>query len=172
MNFSIENFRESNLSPNAYLLLYSFVLDDLELTKHIHNKIGESEYRIAYFELQELGYIKLSAEEIWVPRQKLLSLRNSINPEPQFERFWKGYHEYAKQFYSSFKATDKTPAEKHWKKLTKAEKQLALDNYKLFIDSSSERNIFLKKARTYLGDKNFNDEFETKKSNKSSTEMI
>ena len=162
MNFSIENFIESNLSPNAYLLLYSFVIDDLELTKYIHNKTGGSEYRIAYFELQELGYIKISAEEIWIPRQKLLSLRNSINPEPQFEEFWKGYHEYAKKFYPSFKAVNKTPAEKHWKKLTKAEKQLALDNYKLFIDSSSERNIFLKMARTFLADRNFNDEFEIK----------
>lgn len=166
MEFTIEEFKQFELSPGAYILLYALVYNDGELMNRI---VPISQHKR---ELQDKGFVKLDEEENIILRQKTLDLQNKLNPEPLFEEFWKGYHQYAKQFYNNFKATDRDPAEKHWKKLTKAQRQLAIDKYKLFIDASVERNIFLKKARTYLSDHNFLDEFEVKQTKSSLNKMI
>lgn len=157
MDFTIEEYKESGLSPNGYLLLYSFVIEDLELANYISHKMGNSEYRIAFFELEQLGFIKIGGEEIWSPRQKLLSLRDKINPEPQFNEFWDKYHE-----VTGLHKTDLQATIKYWKKLTKNEKQSAIDNVQNYYDSLPiyGHGKPVKKARTYLNDKNFNDEFE------------
>lgn len=166
MEFTIEEFKELNLSPNAYLLLFSIIIQDLELQSLISAKTGNSELRIALFELQELGYIKINGDLSWVERQKVLDLRNKINPEPKFEEFWTKYHEVVKEWNK----TDKVPAEKHWKKLTKKEKQLAIDNIQLYYNSLPMYTTGkpVKKARTYLADKNFLDNFEVEEEKKRS----
>ena len=155
MNFEIEEYKDMDLSPNAYLLLYSLVIEDTELQSQINNKTGNSEFRIALYELQEQGYI--IRDNFLVFKKKVLSLRDKINPEPQFEEFWNKYHE-----VTGLHKTDLQAANKYWIKLTKNEKQKALDNIQNYYDSlpvySTGRPV--KKARTYLGDKNFNDEFE------------
>lgn len=169
MKFTFEEFIEFGLSPTAYIFLYCLVHEEPSAKD---NLIFDNWVRL---ELQDAGYLKLVDEsgEI-VLRQKLLDLRAQINPEPQFSEFWINYHEYAKKFNPMFRATDKNAAEKHWKKLTKAEKKLAVDNYKLFIDATcaSMSVRYIKKARTYLDDKNFNDEFSYKEEKSSINKMI
>ena len=166
MEFTIEEFKELNLSPNAYLLLFSIATQDLELQSQINSKCGNSEMRIALYELQELGYIKINGDLSWVERQKVLDLRNKINPEPKFEEFWNKYHEIVKEWNK----TDKVPTEKCWKKLTKKEKQLAIDNIQSYYDSLPvyATGKPVKKARTYLSDKNFNDNFKVEEDKKRS----
>jgi len=75
------------------------------------------------------------------------------NSEIAFLKFWNEYHRITKK-----PKTDKEATEKNWKKLTKLEKEKAL----FFIyqySQTQEENRFLKKARNYLSEKNFNDEF-------------
>jgi len=67
--------------------------------------------------------------------------------------FWDNFHTITKMLKS-----DKDAAFKKWKQLSKEEKQKALDNIKPYYLSLKDKK-FCKKARTYLGDKNFNDEF-------------
>ena len=67
--------------------------------------------------------------------------------------FWDSYHQ-----ITGLKKTDLADAEKYWKKLTKAEQQKAIDNINPYFDSLNDKK-YCKKARTYLSDKNFNDEF-------------
>ena len=69
-----------------------------------------------------------------------------------FENFWNKYHE-----ISGLNKTDTEPAEKYWKKLTKTERQKAIDSIKGYVDSI-ENKKYIKKARTYLSAKSFNDE--------------
>jgi len=70
-----------------------------------------------------------------------------------FNIFWDNFHTITKMLKS-----DKDAAFKKWKLLSKEEKQKALDNIKPYYLSLKDKK-FCKKARTYLGDKNFNDEF-------------
>ena len=71
-----------------------------------------------------------------------------------FEEFWEKYHS-----ITGRRKTDKKPAHDAWKKLTSLEQQKAIEN---IDDYSSTEDVpkFRKKARKYLTDKNFNDEFE------------
>jgi len=77
-----------------------------------------------------------------------------------FNDFWDAYHK-----ITSMPKTDMQPAKKHWNRLTKKERKSALDNIENYFLSlptySSGKPI--KKARTYLADKNFLDEFVVKK---------
>lgn len=70
-----------------------------------------------------------------------------------FEKFFDLYHK-----ISGLPKTDKQAAFKYWKKLTMKEREKAIENIKPYINSISDKK-YIKKARTYLADKNFNDEF-------------
>jgi len=70
-----------------------------------------------------------------------------------FEIFWDKYHSITKKSKS-----DKEPAKKHWLKLNATEKVKAFEKIKDYFDSLNDKK-YCKKARTYLADKNFNDEF-------------
>jgi hypothetical protein len=157
MEFTIQEFKELGLSPNEYMVLYSIVYEDLELRSYIETLLGNAQFLVCLIRLQEYGYIKINEDRSWTPRQKLLSLQAKINPEPEFEEFWDKYHDIVREWNK----TDKIPAEKHWKKLTKKEKQLAFDNIQAYYDSLPMFTTGkpVKKARTYLADKNFNDNF-------------
>jgi len=71
----------------------------------------------------------------------------------EFEDFWRIYHQ-----RSGRPKTDRDAALKYWKRLTKAERLKAISQIGAYC-SSIEDKRFIKKARTYLEDKNFNDEF-------------
>lgn len=162
MEFSFKEFVESGLSPNAYILLYCLVHDEAD----IKDNLAYTEWE--YEELQNHGYIKIQETDI-IYRQKLLDLRAQINPEPQFDEFWNKYHDITGQRKSDLQA-----ALKHWKKLSKVEKKLAIDNIKPYFYSlpvySTGRPV--KKARTYLSGKNYNDEFSYKEEKSSINKMI
>lgn len=73
-----------------------------------------------------------------------------------FNQFWDEYHEITKK-----PKTDKVAAFKHWKRLIGKEREKAIENIKPYYDSINDKK-YCKKARTYLSDKNFNDEFRAK----------
>jgi len=169
MNFTIEEFISLQLTPNEYILLYSFVIEDTITTEYLFELWGDFGKKVNLLSLEKHGYIKITTEDFsWIPRQKLLSLRDKINPEPDFEEFWNKYHE-----ITGLKKTDLQATIKYWKKLTKNERQKAVENISNYYDSlpiySTGRPV--KKARTYLGDKNFNDEFEVIETRNSLNEM-
>jgi len=76
--------------------------------------------------------------------------------EYSFDEFWEKYHEITKMDKS-----DKTPAKKYYDKLSEKEKELAISNIQIYYDNIKDygKGKFAKKARTYLSDKNFNDEY-------------
>ncbi len=78
------------------------------------------------------------------------------NEEPAFLVFWDSYHA-----ITGLVKSDKEASVKHWKKLKETEKQKAIENINLYFNSLSDKK-YCKKARTYLSDKNFNDEFKPK----------
>jgi hypothetical protein len=79
------------------------------------------------------------------------NIKKSNRSTDGFDDFWDKYHD-----LTGKPKTDRSSAEKKWVKLTANEKQLAIDR----IGEYSLTNVseYLKKARTYLEDKSFNDE--------------
>ncbi len=77
--------------------------------------------------------------------------KESINKE--FEVFWDKYHSITKKT-----KTDKEPAYKYWEELSIDERAKAFSMIDKYYDSLTD-NKYCKKARTYLSDKTFNDEF-------------
>lgn len=73
-----------------------------------------------------------------------------------FEKFWDTFHTITKR-----KKEDKEPAFKYWKKLNIKEREKANNNIKPYFECLNDKK-YCKKARTYLSDKNFNDEFDIK----------
>lgn len=74
--------------------------------------------------------------------------------EDSFNRFWEEYHR-----ITGLPKTDKDAAFKYWKKLTKTERTQALARIDDYFHSLNNPK-YCKKARTYLADKNFNDEYD------------
>lgn len=70
-----------------------------------------------------------------------------------FESFFDEYHR-----ITGLKKTDKSASMKKWNALTKAEREKSVENISNYFNSLSDKK-YCKKARTYLNDKNFNDEF-------------
>jgi plasmid maintenance system killer protein len=79
------------------------------------------------------------------------------NNNIEFSQFWNTYHSITVLPKTDFQAT-----QKYWNKLSETEQQKAIDNIKLYYDSLNDKK-YCKKARTYLADKNFNDEFKQQK---------
>lgn len=76
-----------------------------------------------------------------------------------FDFFWEQYHE-----VTGIEKTDKAAAEKHWNKLKEPEKKKAIDripDYWAYVSGRKGKDgkVFVKKARTYLADKNFDDDY-------------
>lgn len=92
---------------------------------------------------------------------KQLTTNNNDNKENndnkdiniEFENFFDEYHRITK-----LSKSDKAAALKKWKTLTVSERKKALDKIQDYYNSLSDKK-YCKKARTYLNDKNFNDEF-------------
>ena len=80
--------------------------------------------------------------------------KNEIMKE--FNIFWNAYHKYTNK-----PKEDKEATIKYWDKLSKTERQKAIDAVPAYAKSKDDSK-YLKKARTYLADKNFNDELITK----------
>ena len=96
---------------------------------------------------------KLANGKSMQDKDKIKIRKDKDNINNEFSFFWMQYHS-----ITGKEKTDKEPAFKHWKKLTADERKLAIKNIKPFYDSLPNKE-YCKKARTYLSDKNFNDEF-------------
>lgn len=83
-----------------------------------------------------------------------------MTPEERFECFWEHWHSISKK-----PKTDKDAAKKYFLRLKIEEQRLAYMNARKFIEKEMQNKggRYLKKARTYLSDKNFNDEVFVKK---------
>lgn len=101
--------------------------------------------------LQELLYIKYSEEGIEL-RKKATDLFPE-NKGIEFEEFWGTYHK-----ITELRATDKEAARNYWRRMTIKEKNKAIKNIEYYFNSLNDPT-YCKKARTYLRDKNYNDEF-------------
>jgi hypothetical protein len=82
-----------------------------------------------------------------------------------FEDFWNEYHQ-----ITGKPKTDKEATFGYWKKLSDDERKKAVLNIKAYFDSQSDKK-YCKKARTYLDDKNFNDEFQPNENTASSVDI-
>lgn len=78
---------------------------------------------------------------------------NKDNKEKGFVDFWDYYH-----LHTGKPKTDKDAALTHWKKLTLTEKRLAYKNVIPYSNTLEDKK-FLCKARTYISNKRYNDEF-------------
>lgn len=76
--------------------------------------------------------------------------------ERDFEVFWDSFHAITRM-----DKTDKAPALKHWAKLCPEDQEKALANIPPYFDNLREKK-YCKKARTYLSDRNFDDEYQHK----------
>lgn len=80
-----------------------------------------------------------------------------------FDDFWNSYHEITQKV-----KTDKEAAQKYWNKLKEPERQKAIEMIKPYFLNLTDTK-YCKKARTYLADKNFNDEYTVNKGSSEGT---
>lgn len=92
-------------------------------------------------------------ETLPVKKKEERDKKEEVSIENSFELFWDHYHLITKR-----KKEDKEPALKYWKKLKYEEMRKAYGSTKPYYNSLEDKK-FCKKARTYLCDKSFNDEF-------------
>ena len=88
-----------------------------------------------------------SVQEKEKEKEKEQYVKENIN------EFWNLYHSISNKLKS-----DLQPSIKHWDKLTETEKDKAKSNIQSYVDSVNDPK-YIVKARTYLADKKFNDEF-------------
>lgn len=159
INLDISLLKKHKLTPDEYCILWclfnSVNTEWIDTTK----KEDYSYYMKVLKALEEKLWIKILSTGIEF-RPKAEHLFND-SEEVSFEDFWDRYH----TIITEWKKTDKVPAEKYWNKLPKSEKKAAYDNIQKYYDSSPviQGKKAVKKARTYLSDKNYNDEFKETK---------
>jgi hypothetical protein len=145
-----------------------FFLDVNPKSKALSEKIGETGFELIKSEFEEDEWWlniysgALQIEGMVLSTEELRALYNILTLEEkepfdkaEFDAFWERYH-----FWTHLPKTDKDAAIRYWKRLSKEERKLAFDNVFLYFQSIPDKR-FVKKCRTYLGNKNFNDEFKT-----------
>ena len=116
-----------------------------------------------YLDAIDMIVVKDLENELWIKRidsgyelrGKARELFESKKEGITFEEFWNKYHT-----ITYLPKTDKDAAEKYWKRLKINEKEKAVANIQPYYDSLNDKK-YCRKARTYLENKNFNDEFKT-----------
>lgn len=152
-----KEIKKSNLHIEEYIFLYMlykeedwneypWLLDKISLQQMIHN-------------LEQQLWI-INGESGYMLRNKGLELFDSKDTQTvSFDIFWNVYHT-----VTHLAKTDKDATIKYWKKLKPKEKIKAIENVQLYYDSLNDKK-FCRKARTYLENKNFNDEFKSRETN-------
>jgi hypothetical protein len=141
--------KNQSMNPN---MLRSATENFKVLPKHLIDKLKDNGFE--GFESLSNGLPTL--RNIEVEYEDEIEDESKDEDESEFETFWELYHKETKKPKS-----DKDAAIKKWNKLNKKEKQLAIDKIPEYAKTNKPE--FLKKARTYLGDKNFNDEMKSTK---------
>lgn len=112
------------------------------------------------------SYIRqLKDHGLWIPYTKGIQTHKEKEKDKDkekekeirdvFDEFWTEYHK-----LSGLPKTDREAALKHWNKLKESERDLAIKNIDIYIKHCKPG--YIKKARTYLADKNFNDDYSYK----------
>ena len=145
----------SDLTPGELLVLKAVYTGNKKAFERLLN--AYSSYIPKMLEsLQNKLYLKIQGEEfeelICREKAELLFSDKGVT----FEEFWNIYHT-----ITHLPKTDNKPAKSKWNRLTKGKKKLAIDNIQSYYDSLSDKK-YCKKARTYLEDENFMDEFKSR----------
>jgi len=94
--------------------------------------------------------IKITSYDYYVGHH---DMQNRIKYTPEFEDFWRQYHE-----TTYMQAVDKDAAYRIWRKFSLDERKLAISNINNYYYGLS-KTTYCVKALTYLKNKKFNDEF-------------
>lgn len=109
-------------------------------------------------EQEQKGNKKGTKQEQKGNLDKLINYKtNKLTKEEAFIIFWEQYHN-----DTGKKKTDKEPAHKYFMKLSAKEIEKALESTELYAKTNEVK--YLKKAYTYLRDKNFNDDLSASES--------
>ena len=142
----------SDLTPGELLLLKAIYTGNKKAFERLYGQYG-SYIPSVLKSLQNKLYVKIQGDsfEELICREKanILFSDNGVS----FEEFWDKYHQITK-----LPKTDLKPAKLKWNRLTKGKKKKALDNIKAYYDSLNDKR-YCKKARTYLEDENFMDQY-------------
>lgn len=147
MEIDIKKLKESELFVEEFLLLL-----------FIHNELNFEEFKWWYIPVK--GTLSTLEENLWIKKvedgyvlrdrgRKLFENEETTT----FEQFWEHYHVITK-----LPKTDKAAAETKWKRLKPKEKEKAIQMVESYYNSLNDKK-YCRKARTYLENKNFNDEF-------------
>lgn len=104
--------------------------------------------------VEGVGYVTLSTSRLSDDDIQYNLVPKEIE---SFNEFFDRYHE-----LSGKRRTDKAAAMKYWKQMTLRDRNLATNNLERYIKSHNDLR-YVKKARTYLSDRNYEDEFESDK---------
>jgi len=139
----------SELTPGELMYLKAIYTDNSRF-KSKFEKVYPDYIDGLKVSLENKMFIKIADDNIML-REKALQLfeQNKEN----FDYFWKKYHEITK-----LPKTDSKSAFTKWKGLSSKDKSTAIDNIEKYYNSLNNK-MYCKKARTYLADRNFEDEF-------------
>lgn len=145
---NLKKLKESDIFVEEYLLLaLIYNGEDISSYKFIN---GEMEHLLLALE-DEMWVSKVDGE--YVLRSKALALFEEEKSTVTFEEFWNKYHE-----VTFLPKTDRSAAETKWRRLKPKEQVKAIEMIQSYYDSLNDKK-YCRKARTYLENKNFNDEF-------------
>ena len=147
---------QSNLSPGEVILLKVLYEQNKLFFRHYFKLYGTF-IPSTLESLEKRFYLKIIGDDL--SSLDSISLRQPAidlftkNETISFDEFWKKYHEVTK-----LPKTDLQAAKKYWNGLLVKDKKLAFDNVENYYNSLNDKR-YCKKARTYLADKNYLDEW-------------
>lgn len=157
ITLDLKKLKESGLRISEFLILSFIYQTKYNTIRDIHKHLyhGHRDALVPHLvnKLKDGLYIAY-IDEVIVFRDKADKLFMSDIPEATFDKFWDEYHN-----LSGKRKTNKFEAERHWRRLTKKEKQLAMANIENYFNTVNDP-MYIVKARTYLSSKLFADEYE------------
>ena len=145
----LDNLKKSNIFVEEYLYLQ--LINEGFNPLDFNWSVGKAV--ITDLELLEQNLWIKKVEEGYILRDKGRQLFESSTSTITFDEFWENYHR-----ITGLPKTDKEAAKTKWKRLSNKERNKADENIQAYYDSLNDKK-YCRKARTYLENKNFNDEF-------------
>ena len=145
----LDNLKKSNIFVEEYLYLQ--LINEGFNPLDFNWSVGKAV--ITDLELLEQNLWIKKVEEGYILRDKGRQLFESSTSIVTFDEFWENYHR-----ITGLPKTDKEAAKTKWKRLSNKERNKADENIQAYYDSLNDKK-YCRKARTYLENKNFNDEF-------------
>ena len=156
-NFNLDEFRIIEIDNGLKWFLPSFIefqYGELKESNRAHNSVIQI---LNKNNLLKSNKPLISPLQRGKDKDKDKDKFKDKDKESFFIVFWDNYHSITHQ-----SKTDKDPALKYWDKLSIEEMQKAIDNIQPYYDNIKDygKGKMPKKARTYLSDKNYNDEYD------------